>query len=52
MCSVFTGLFFSFFFHFCEVRFVCFDVPMCDLVHDLKTLHDLCLLPTASGNSF
>ena len=35
-----------------EIEFVCFAVAIFDLVHDLKAIHCLCQLLTASGNVF
>ena len=32
----------SFFFPIFEINLFCFDVAICDLVHDLKAIHELC----------
>ena len=33
-------------------HFFCLVVAICDLVHDVETIHGLCLLLIASGNIF
>ena len=40
------GLFSS----FCQIKFVCINVAVCDLVHDVETVFRHCNLLTASGN--
>ena len=30
------------FFHFSEIRFVCTDIAICDLVHDMETVYHIC----------
>ena len=39
-------------FLFCEIKYFCFVVAICDLVQDLETFLGLCLLLTATGNLF
>ena len=39
-------------FLFVSVKSFCFDVAICDLVHDVNTKFYLRYLPTASGNPF
>ena len=34
----------------CQIKFVCVQVAICDLVHDVETVHGLCVMLTASGN--
>ena len=34
-------------FRLCEIIYFCFVVPMCDPVHDVVTIHGLCLLSAA-----
>ena len=38
----------SFFFIFCQI-FVSIDVSMCDLLHNVETVHRLCQFQTTSG---
>ena len=36
--------------YFGQICNFCFDVAICDLVHDVETVHGICSLPTASRN--
>ena len=35
-----------------EIKSFCFDVVMCDQVHDVRAIHGLCELLPASGTLF
>ena len=40
------------FFCFRIIKFVCINVVMCDLVHDVENVHGICKLLTSSKNLF
>ena len=35
-----------------EIKSYCFDVVICDLLHDVRVIHGLCMLTATSGTIF